>query len=316
MTLEDLKNHKTTREEPIHVNYHGVDVYEIPPSGQGITALIALNILKQFNISKETMEHNSAEYLHLLIESLRLAFADARYYIADPNFAHIPVDTLLSDGYGKLRHSLINTEKAAVSVEEGSPTQMCNTVYFSVVDPQGNAVSFINSNYNGFGTAIVPKGCGFPLHNRGHNFSLLRGHKNSLAPNKRPYHTIIPGMALKDGDLYASFGVMGAFMQPQGHVQVLLNLIDFGMNAQQALDASRICVNVTTNGEGPVSLEDGIDEAVANKLKEMGHSIISPVSGDLRYVFGRGQILLKNPQTKVIEGGSDPRGDGHVAPVV
>ncbi|KAG4072393.1 hypothetical protein HA402_004325 [Bradysia odoriphaga] len=308
MSLADLENHVSTQDEPVHVNYRGVDVYEIPPSGQGMTALLALNILEGFNL--QGMQHSSPEHLHIVIESLRLAFADARFYIADPAFESVPVAGLLSKDYAAHRRDKINLQEAATDLQHGYPQNFSNTVYFCVVDGQGNACSFINSNYQGFGTGIIPKGCGFTLQNRGDNFSLDPSHVNSLQPGKRPYHTIIPGMALKDGELYCPFGVMGAFMQPQGHLQVISNMVDFGMNPQEALDAPRVQISGGT-AAGRIFIEDGIPVETAQVLEKIGHRQPTIVSGWKRSEFGVGQIIVRNPVTGVLCAGSDPRHDGH-----
>ncbi|KAG4072409.1 hypothetical protein HA402_004341 [Bradysia odoriphaga] len=308
MSLADLETHVSTQDEPVHVNYRGVDVYEMPPNGQGITALLALNILEGFNL--QGMQHNSPEHLHIVIESLRLAFADARFYIADPAFESVPVAGLLSKDYATERRGLISLQRAARDFEHGFPPNFSNTVYFCVVDGQGNACSFINSNYEGFGTGIVPKGCGFTLQNRGANFSLDRNHVNSLQPGKRPYHTIIPGMALKDGELYCPFGVMGGFMQPQGHLQVISNMVDFGMNPQEAIDAPRIQIDGGT-AAGRILIEDGIPIETVRILEKIGHQQPTLVTGWARGNFGTGQIIVRNPVTGVLCAGSDPRNDGH-----
>lgn len=307
MSAEDLASHVSTWEEPVSVTYRGLRVYECPPNGQGITALIALNLLEGFGLNE--LDLLSTERWHLMIEALRLAFADARWYVADPRFSDIPVDALLSKDYASERRKLINRKRATVDPKRGTPVNSSNTVYLSVVDKFGNACSFINSNYWGFGTGIVPKGFGFTLQNRGHNFSLDPHHPNRLEPRKRPYHTIIPAMVTReDGSLYASYGVMGGFMQPQGHVQVLSTLVDHGMDPQSALDLPRFCIDVEEAG-GRVALEEGIPADVVSALQEMGHPVYA-VSGYDRSLFGRGQVILRDPETGVLSAGSDPRADG------
>jgi len=267
--------------------------------------LLALNLLEGFDL--KSFSPYSHTHLHLLLESLRLSLSDTYYYVSDPNFSNIPIEQLLSKKYSHERRSLISLDKAIPHVERGHPIMSSDTVYLAVVDGEGNACSLINSNYEGFGTGIVPRGCGFTLQNRGHNFSLDKEHPNSLQPGKRPFHTIIPGLAIKDNSLYACFGVMGGWMQPQGHVQVLLNLIDFGMNPQQAVDAPRLFISP----KGEISCEEGIPEEVIRKLKEMGHNIeFETVKAAKRNLFGRSQIILRNPKTGVLCGGSDPRADG------
>jgi gamma-glutamyltranspeptidase / glutathione hydrolase len=307
MSAEDLASHVSTWEEPISVTYRDLRVYECPPNGQGITALIALNILEGFDFSSLALL--STERLHLMIEALRLAFADSRWYVTDPKFSNIPVDELLSKDYAGERRKLINTERATIDSKRGTPVNSSNTVYLSVVDKFGNACSFINSNYWGFGTGIVPKGFGFTLQNRGHNFSLDPNHPNRLEPGKRPYHTIIPAMVTHgDGSLYASYGVMGGFMQPQGHVQVLSALVDDGLDPQSALDVSRFCIDVEESG-GRVALEEGISPQVISGLEKMGHPVYS-LGGYDRSLFGRGQVILRDMETGVLAAGSDPRADG------
>ena len=320
MSAEDLASHTSTWEQPISVEYRGYRVYECPPNGQGITALIALNILEGFDLGASASI--STERLHLIIESLRLAFADSRWYVADPKFSNVPVAELLSKEYAAERRKLIDLKHATIDPKRGTPVSSSGTVYLSVVDKYGNACSFINSNYWRFGTGIVPKGFGFTLQNRGHNFSLDPNHPNALGPRKRPYHTIIPTMVTKlpsplrrgaggevDGEtLYASYGVMGGFMQPQGHVQVLSALVDQGLDPQSALDLPRICIDVEAAG-GRVALEEGIPESVISELATMGHPV-HVVDGYERSVFGRGQVILRDPETGVLCAGSDPRADG------
>ena len=308
MSVEDLTSHTSTWERPISVTYRGLRVLECAPNGQGITALIALNILEGFDLS--ALASLSTERLHLMIEALRLAFADSRWYVADPRFSNVPVEELLSKDYANERRKLIDMKRATVDQKSGTPVSSSGTVYLSVVDKFGNACSFINSNYDGFGTGIVPKGFGFTLQNRGHNFSLYPNHPNSLEPGKRPYHTIIPAMVTRESDnsLYASYGVMGGFMQPQGHVQVLSALVDDRLDPQSALDLPRFRIDVEGSG-GRVALEEGIPADVVDDLENMGHPIYS-VRGFDRSVFGRGQVILRDAETGVLCAGSDPRADG------
>jgi gamma-glutamyltranspeptidase/glutathione hydrolase len=306
MTVDDLESHRTTFPEPISVDYKGTEVYEIPPNGQGITALIALNILEEYDW--DGVGHSSVSHLHTLIEAMRLAFADARWYIADPDIVHVPIEELISKEYAAERRGLIDSIAASVNVQRGSPVACSDTVYFCTVDGEGNACSFINSNYAGFGTGLIPEGCGFPLQNRGANFTLEEGHPNRLEPGKRPYHTIIPGMMLRDGLLYGPFGVMGGFMQPQGHVQVVVNMVDYGMNPQEALDAPRFNIGDETSG-GRVLLEEGITLDTISALARMGHEVV-PSSGYTRGFFGKGQIIIRDPETGVLCAGSEPRADG------
>jgi gamma-glutamyltranspeptidase / glutathione hydrolase len=308
LAAADLANHHSTWEKPVSTTYREVCVWECPPNGQGLAALLALNILEGFDLA--AFSPLSTQRLHLQIEAMRLAFADARWYIADPSFNPAPLEQLLSKEYAASRRGLIDPQRAILDHRYGTPFTSSDTVYLSVVDGQGNACSFINSNYMGFGTGIVPSGWGFSLQNRGHNFSLDPEHPNALAPNKRPYHTIIPAMATRLGDdsLYASFGVMGGFMQPQGHMQVISGLVDDGMDPQAVLDRPRFCIEDGTAG-GRVALETGVPAQIFEQLREMGHPLYT-VSGQERALFGRGQIILRDPQTGVLQAGSDPRADG------
>lgn len=319
LSAEDLASHVSTWESPISVDYRGLRVYECPPNGQGITALIALNILEGFDLA--SMDLLSPEKMHVMIEAMRLAFADAKWYVSDPAFAKIPMKELLSKEYASERRKLIDLTRATVDPQHGSPVNSSGTVYLSVVDGMGNACSFINSNYMGFGTGIVPKGWGFTLQNRGHNFSLDPNHPNVLAPGKRPYHTIIPAMVTKlpsplrrggggeveKESLYASYGVMGGFMQPQGHVQVLSALKDAGLDPQSALDLPRFCLDADAAG-GRVAIEEGMPKSTTDALREMGHPLYE-LGGYDRAAFGRGQVILRD-ESGVLCGGSDPRADG------
>jgi len=293
-------------------------VWECPPNGQGLAALIGLNILEGFELAG--MPPLSAARLHLEIESMRLAFADTSWYVADPATNPAPLEGLLSKEYAAERRRLIDSHKASLDQRRGTPTTASDTVYLSVVDGDGNACSFINSNYMGFGTGIVPAGWGFTLQNRGHNFSLDPQHPNALAPGKRPYHTIIPALATRSTpygeDLYASFGVMGGFMQPQGHLQVVVGLVDDGLDPQAALDRPRFCIEASTEGsqsggetQGKVALEEGLPEETVAALAQMGHPV-ETIGGHGRALFGRGQIILRNAESGVLWGGSDPRADG------
>jgi gamma-glutamyltranspeptidase/glutathione hydrolase len=316
----DLAGHNSTWEQPISTTYRSVRIWECPPNGQGLAALLGLNILEGFDIA--ALDAASPERLHLEIESMRLAFADARYYVADPVFNPAPLDELLSKDYAAQRRRLVSADRANLDPVYGAPFSSSDTVYLTVVDGRGNACSFINSNYMGFGTGIVPAGWGFSLQNRGHNFSLNPGHPNVLEPSKRPYHTIIPAMATMpissndgtgdptdgDGHLLASFGVMGGFMQPQGHLQVVVAMLDDGLDPQAALDCPRFCITDGKAG-GRVALEEGIPAGTIQALADMGHPV-EKVNGYARALFGRGQIIIKDQENGVLWGGSDPRADG------
>ncbi len=309
MTADDLAWHVSTWEDPASVTFGDYHIHECPPNGQGLTALLAFNLLEGFDLA--SMEPLSTERLHLQIEALRLAFADARWYISDPQFSNIPLAELLSKEYASARRKLIDPKRAVLDQKRGTPVASSDTVYFCVVDEVGNACSFINSNYMGFGTGIVPKGWGFTLQNRGHNFSLDPDHPNRLEPNKRPYHTIIPGLITRaDGSLFGPFGVMGGFMQPQGHLQVGLGLLVDGLDPQSVLDLPRFCIDVDSGEQGgAVLLEEGIPWRTAAELAALGHPV-RPVSGWGRATFGRGQIILRDSASGTLTGGSDPRADG------
>ena len=310
MTHEDLANHHSTWDEPIATDYRGVTIYECPPNGQGLTALIALNIASNFDL--QSLPWDDPRRLHLMIESMRLAWADAHQYIADMSHSRVPLESLLSTAYASDRAALI----APDATMDPPPTfgeipPGSDTIYLSAVDGDGNACSFIKSLYMGFGVGIAAEGAGVLLQNRGAGFTLQPGHANCLAPGKRPYHTIIPGLALKSGELWASFGVMGGFMQPQGHFQVLSGLIDDDLNPQEALNRPRWYLE---NGDpaGDLLVEEGTPVKTMAALADRGHRI-RPVSGRGRRIFGRGQIIRYDADSGVLHGGSEPRSDGQMA---
>jgi len=303
ITMQDLSDHSSTWVTPISTNYHGYDVYECPPNGQGLVVLLALNILEGFDL--RSLGHNSADYLHFLIEAIKLAFADGSRYVADPDFTDLPWERLLSKGYAERRRSLIDRNRAATAVEAGALSTGEDTVYLAVTDKDGNSASFISSLYQPFGSGIVIPDTGICLQNRGSLFSLEDGHPNCIEPHKRPYHTIIPAMVFRHGDLFLTFGVMGGFMQPQGHVQVLLNIVHFGMDVQTALDAPRF--RYIQGHE--CACEPNIPPPVREKLARKGHRIIELADPNSQQ-FGGGQAIMVHPTTKALMAGSDPRKDG------
>ncbi len=308
MTADDLAAHRSTFEHPISTTYRDHTIYECSPNGQGITALMALNILEGFDIA--STRPRSPEALHMTIEAVRLAFADARAYIADPARAPVPVTGMLSERYATQRRRLISRHAAIELATAGHLPGASDTVYLCAVDGDGNACSFINSNYHGFGSGIVPRNCGFSLQNRGAGFSLDPEHPNALEGGKRPYHTIIPAIVTRpDGSLMGPFGVMGAWNQPQGHVQVVINLVDRGMDPQSAIDEPRFSI-YDDPPNGDIWVEDSMPVTTISALAQLGHPV-RPASGALRTsVLGQGQIIVRDPETGVLWGGSDPRGDG------
>ncbi len=311
MAASDLAAHHSTFDDPISTTYRGHTVYECAPNGQGIAALIGLNILEGYDLAE--LPRRSPERLHTMIEAIRLGFSEARAHVADPAIEEVPVERLLSDAHASELRGMIDPA-ARLDLARGLELSVgSDTVYFSVVDGDGNACSFINSNYNGTGTAIVPRGCGFPLQNRGAGFSLDPSHPNALAPGKRPYHTIIPSMITDaNGELFACFGVMGGWMQPQGHLQVAAGLIDDRLDPQAALDEPRFCIS-TDPPHGPVNLEEGLPDETVAALAGLGHEVVR-VDGIRRTsVFGKGQVIARDPGTGVLVGGSDPRADGVAA---
>jgi gamma-glutamyltranspeptidase/glutathione hydrolase len=294
----DLGDYKPEWVEPISINYKGYNVCEIPPNGQGLVALMALNILKKYNFSNK----EDSDTYHKQIEAIKLAFADGQKYITDKSKMNAEVNKLLSEDYADVRRSLI-TDKAILP-EAGDP--FCGgTVYLCTADDEGNMVSYIQSNYMGFGSGIVIPETGIALANRGHNFSYDNKHDNCLMPHKKTYHTIIPGFLMKDKKAVGPFGVMGGFMQPQGHVQVVSNLVDFHMNPQEALDAPRW----QWVKDKSVEIEPTVPLHVINDLIKRGHEVkIQPNLNS----FGRGQIIIRTEEGTLI-GGTEPRTDGHIA---
>lgn len=312
LSYEDLATHKSEWVEPVSSSYRGYDVWELPPNGQGIATLQILNILEQFDI--KSMGFGSAEYMHLFIEAKKLAFEDRARYYADPDFVKIPYEILISKEYAMERAKLIDLNRAARTYDAGI-LQTGNTVYLTVADREGNMVSLIQSNYRGMGSGMTPTGLGFVLQDRGELFSLEEGHPNVYAPGKRPFHTIIPGFITKDGKPWVSFGVMGGGMQPQGHAQIIVNLIDFGMNLQEAGDAPRIQHEGSSEptGErmtdgGMVYLESGFDYQEIRKLLAKGHRIGFNLDG-----YGGYQAIMFDEKNGVYIGASESRKDGQAA---
>ena len=310
LELEDLKNYKAEWIEPVSTNYRGYDVWELPPNGQGIAALQILNILENFNLQE--LSYDSPEYIHLFTEAKKLAFEDRAKFYADPNFADIPVKKLISKTYAKERSKLINLKKASKEVEAGN-IEDGDTIYLTVADKYGNMVSLIQSNYRGMGSGMVPDGLGFMLQDRGEMFHLDPSHRNSLQGGKRPFHTIIPAFVTKDSKPYISFGLMGGAMQPQGHAQIIINLIDFKMNLQEAGDAPRIrhVGSSQPTGElmidgGTLSLEKGISPDTIMILERLGHNIKYELGG-----FGGYQAI--KVKDNVYIGASESRKDGHAS---
>ncbi|WP_251551439.1 gamma-glutamyltransferase family protein [Neobacillus muris] len=299
LTKDDLANFKPEWVQPIKVNYRGYDVWEIPPNGQGIVALLALNLLKGYDFSMG----DDINRCHKQIEAMKLAFADGKKYVTEPSKMTVKVDELLSEQYAAERRQLIG--KTARTPEPGTPPNG-GTVYLAAADNEGNMVSFIQSNYMGFGSGIVVPETGISLQNRGHDFSLNPDHDNRLEGGKRTYHTIIPGFLTKENEAVGPFGVMGGYMQPQGHVQVMMNTIDFHLNPQAALDAPRW---KWVSGK-KVEVEPGFPNQIAQALERRGHEIEVALDST---GFGRGQIIWRDPKTGVLQGGTEPRADGVVA---
>lgn len=296
---DDLAVYQPEWVKPIKVNYRGFDVWEMPPNGQGLIALQALNVLKGFDFEVK----DTVDTYHKQIEALKLAFADGKHYITDEKLMKTSVEDLLSDSYAEERRRMISGEAAVPKA--GKPVQG-GTVYLATADGEGNMVSFIQSNYMGFGSGLVVPGTGIALQNRGHNFSLDPSHDNSLEPGKRPYNTIIPGFLTKGNEAVGPFGVMGGFMQPQGHVQVIMNTVDFHLNPQATLDAPRW----QWIHDRTVEVEHTFPHHLAVALADQGHDIHHALRPDS---FGRGQIIWRDPVSEILVGGTEPRTDGSIA---
>ncbi|WP_167608544.1 gamma-glutamyltransferase [Maribellus sediminis] len=312
LSMKDFEDHHSDWVEPISTNYRGYDVWELPPNGQGTAVLQILNILENYDIGG--MRFGSPEYMHLFIEAKKLAYEDRAKYYSDPDFNKLPIAELISKAYGKERAALISENRAARSYPAGELEQG-NTIYLTTADKDGNMVSLIQSNYRGMGSGMTPGKLGFILQDRGELFALEEGHMNVYEPHKRPFHTIIPAFITKDGEPYISFGLMGGAMQPQGHVQVICNLIDFGMNLQEAGDAPRISHDGSSqptgehmNDGGRVSLESGFEYQTIRELMNKGHRI-----GYALGPYGGYQAIMWDSKNKVYYGASESRKDGQAA---
>ncbi|MAZ95847.1 MAG: gamma-glutamyltransferase [Planctomycetaceae bacterium] len=313
-SMKDFRSHQAEWVTPVSTSYRGYDVWELPPNGQGIAALQILNVLENHDVA--SMGHGSADFIHLFTEAKKLAFADRARYYADPAFGDLPTEALISRQYGIEQNKRINMQRAAEDVPAGDPRlQQGDTVYLTVIDKDRNCCSFIQSNYFGFGSKVTPADVGFAMQNRGALFALDDEHLNRLEPGKRPFHTIIPAMVTHDGNPFFCFGVMGGDMQPQGHVQVLVNLVDFEMNVQAAGDAARVRhvgsatpTGLEAKGVGVINVESGIREAVIEELISRGHQVQRSEGG-----FGGYQGILIDPVNGVLHGGTESRKDGAAA---
>ena len=310
LSMEDLESHTSTWVDPISTNYRGYDIWELPPNGQGLAALQMLNIIEGFDF--EGITYGSAKHLHIVNEAKKLVYEDRAEYYADPAFVEVPVNQLLSKEYAAKRRELINPERAGEF--KAGKVDHSGTVYLTVADKDGNMISLIQSNYRGMGSGMVPPQLGFMLQNRGELFNLEEGKANSYAPGKRPFHTIIPAFVTKDNVPYLSFGVMGGDFQPQGHVQIIMNLIDFGMGLQEAGDAPRYehvgstaLTGGLMKGKGEILIESGFDFEEILKLMAMGHKV-----GFGGY-YGGYQAILYDAEKKVYFGASESRKDGQAA---
>lgn len=314
LSYEDLASHRSEWVEPVSTSYRGYEVWELPPNSQGIAALQMLNLLEAYDLAKAGF--GSPEHLHWFTEAKKIAFEDRALFYADPAFNQLPVAGLISKAYAEQRRKLLDPGKAAKRIEAGNPAlRQGDTIYLTTADAEGNMVSLIQSNYRGMGSGMTPPGLGFVLQDRGEMFSLEDGHANVYAPGKRPFQTIIPAFISKDGKPWVSFGVMGGDMQPQGHVQIVLNLIDFGMNLQEAGDAPRIYHTGSSEptGElmsdgGVVNLESGFPAESVRSLLDKGHRLGWDLGG-----YGGYQAILRDPNTGVYYGASESRKDGMAA---
>lgn len=316
LAYEDMAAHTGNWVEPVSTSYRGVELWELPPSGQGIAALQILNLLEPYDL--KSYGFGSPEHVHLFVEAKKLAFADRARWYADPAFHPAPVERLISKDYARERGALISMDTALREVQPGTPAQLDegDTIYLTTADADGMMVSLIQSNYRGMGSGMAPPGLGFILQDRGEQFVLREDHPNGYAPGKRPFHTIIPAFATKDGEPWLSFGVMGGAMQPQGHVQILINMLDFGMNLQEAGDAPRIQhdgstepagQNTAMTDGGEVDLETGFPYETVRALMQKGHSV--------RFAhgpYGGYQAIMKNPEGGWV-GASESRKDGQAA---
>jgi gamma-glutamyltranspeptidase/glutathione hydrolase len=314
LRYEDLAQHKSEWVTPVSTNYRGWDVYELPPNGQGIAALQILNILEGFDL--KSMGFGSAEYIHTFVEAKKLAFEDRARYYADMDFVDVPVGTLISKEYADERRKLISPDRAAMVYAAGdAKLEDGDTIYLTVADSDGNLVSLIQSNYRGMGSGMTPGDLGFVLQDRAELFSLEEGDANVLEPGKRPFHTIIPAFVMKDGEPLISFGLMGGAMQPQGHAQIIINMLDFGMNLQEAGDAARVnhqkssqpTGEAMTDG-GVVHLERAFSRETRATLETMGHTLGSSDGG-----FGGYQAIMWDADQGVYYGASEVRKDGQAA---
>jgi len=311
LSYEDLAAHQSEWVEPVSVNYRGYDVWELPPNGQGIAALQILAILEGYDL--RSWGHRSVDYVHHFVEAKKLAFEDRAHFYADMDFADVPVDWLISEEYAAERRALIDSDKAALRYEAGNPAlEEGDTIYLTTADAAGNMVSLIQSNYRGMGSGLAPAELGFILQDRGELFDLTEGCANTYAPGKRPFHTIIPAFVTRGGEPFLAFGVMGGATQPQAHAQIVINLVDFGMNVQEAGDASRILhlgssqpTGTRMEDGGEVALESGFGPQIERGLEERGHTL-----GSAKGSFGGYQAIRVDPATGVYFGASESRKDG------